>query len=48
VKNTNVWVPARSQQNYAVAVPLSRDSQHPPIYVALEARLPVEVEVEIS
>ena len=48
MKNTNAWVPVRSQQNYAVAVTLSRDSQHPPIYVELEARLRVEVEVEIS
>jgi subtilase family protein len=48
VKNTNTWVPARSQQNYGVAVALSRDIQHPPIYVELEARLQVEVEVELQ
>jgi hypothetical protein len=48
VKNTNIWVPARSRQNYAVALVLSRDAEHPPLYAELEARLRVEVEVEVE
>lgn len=48
IKNTNRWAEARSMQNYAVAVCLSRDEGHPALYAELEAELRVAVELEVQ
>lgn len=49
VQNINRWETAETRQPYALAVVLERDRDHDPIYaqlqVALEVRLPVEVQI---